>query len=204
MTSTVSPLSQLLIGAAEDSGSLAYHQVIDHAEARLKHLVRQMFSQFSRLRRWEESDDILQEAAVRLHASLREVKPLDSRQFYGLATLQIRRTLLDLARRYYGQEGLGRRHQSDPNFQPQASTRESRADLSPAPQSLAEWTEFHESVGCLPADEREVFEAIYYSGATYREASELFGVTRRTVIRRMNRARIKLAQLLYLDVSSME
>ena len=42
------------------------------------------------------------------------------------------------------------------------------ADVSDKPQSLAEWTEFHEAVHRLPNAELEVIGAVFYGGVTRR------------------------------------
>ena len=65
------------------------------------------------MKRWSETDDVLQNAMLRLHRSLAEIQPECPSQFYGLAATQIRRELIDLARHYYGAQGIGARHHTD-------------------------------------------------------------------------------------------
>ena len=55
----------------------------------------------------EQTDDVLQNAVVRLLRALEEVRPPSVRAFFGLAATQMRRELLDLARRYQGRGGPG-------------------------------------------------------------------------------------------------
>src|SRR5690349_10324078 len=86
--------------------------LLEHACERLQRLARKMLKGFAGVQRWEQTDDVLQNALVRLWTSLQHVRPRSVREFYGLATLQIRRELLDLARHYYGPEGLGAQHAS--------------------------------------------------------------------------------------------
>ena len=71
-----------------------------------------MFRNYPHLRRWEQTDDVFQTAALKLHRSLAEVKPESVRQFFGLAATQIRRTLIDLARHHYGPEGSAANQES--------------------------------------------------------------------------------------------
>ena len=66
-----------------------------------------MLQNYRRLKRWEETDDICQTAMIRLSRALSSrLLPL-LENFYRLATLQIRRELIDMSRRYYGPEGEG-------------------------------------------------------------------------------------------------
>jgi RNA polymerase sigma-70 factor (ECF subfamily) len=48
----------------------------------------------------------------------------------------------------------------------------------------------------LPEDEREVFDLVRIQGLTYAEAAGLIGVSMKTVQRRLNRARLLLAEQL--------
>lgn len=192
MASPESQLSHLLAHAAHEGGECAFDRVIEAAQQRFVQLTRRMLRNYPHLQRWEATDDVVQEAAVRLYRSLDETRPSTTAEFFGLAALQIRRTIIDLARHHFGPQGNARRHRSDPmlmlghHFNP--------VDLSDEPQSLAEWTAFHEAVDRLPNDERTVFEAVFYGGMTYAETASLTGVTRRTVIRRMNCARLRLTR----------
>jgi RNA polymerase sigma-70 factor (ECF subfamily) len=165
---------------------------------RLGQLTRTMLKDYQRLKRWEETDDILQNALVRLCRALRQVAPVSLRDFYRLATLQIRRELIDLARHYYGPEGRGRRHETNAE---ESSSRAShprfeQADESLGPSQLALWTEFHQQVNGLPEEEREVFDLVWYQGLSHIEAAEVLNVSARTVKRRWQAACLKLHDVL--------
>src|SRR5438034_9462785 len=62
----------------------------------LERLARKMLQQYPRVRRWEETGDVLQNALLRLFRALKTVRPDSARAFFGLAAEQIRRELLDL------------------------------------------------------------------------------------------------------------
>lgn len=179
---------QALLDQAGQGDKLAYGELLSMASTRLHKLARKMLRNFPRLKRWEQTDDVFQTAAMRLHRSLSEVKPESVRQFFGLAATQIRRTLIDLARHHYGPEGQGARHESGAE-----NERDSEAD---APETLASWAEFHEQVDRLPEDEREVFQLLWYAGATQQEAAEFLEISERTVLRRYCRARLQLRNAL--------
>lgn len=132
------------------------------------------------VRRWEQTDDVFQDAMIRLYKALVDVTPESLRHFYNLAGQQIRRELLDLARRH-GRKEVQRELPDDPD----------------EPSTLAEWTEFHHQAESLPQDEREVFSLLWYEELTQEEAADVLGVSRRTVIRRWQAARIKLHRAIH-------
>jgi len=154
---------------------------------RLERLARKMLKGYPSVRRWADTGDVLQNATLRLLRALESVRPDSVRGFFGLAAEQLRRELLDLARHFYGPEGVGANHAS----------RAASADGGPAPEppdrgdapgELERWTAFHQGVACLPAEEREVVDLIFYHGWTQARVAELLQVTVRTVQRRWQSA----------------
>lgn len=185
-----SPANTMQLQALLDQGDeAAYGELLSIASTRLHKLARKMLRDFPRLRRWEQTDDVFQTAALRLHRSLSEVKPESVKQFFGLAATQIRRTLIDLARHHYGPEGQAAKHESGTNSDHKGNT--------DSPENLASWADFHEQVESLPNDEREVFQLLWYSGTTQREAAELLDISERTVLRRYYRAKLSLRDALH-------
>jgi RNA polymerase sigma-70 factor (ECF subfamily) len=173
----------------------AREDLIRAACGRLSDLTRAMLKDFRRLRRWEETDDILQSALIRLHRALGAIVPETPRDFYRLATAQIRRELIDLARHYYGPQGPARQHESATpidNGGQEKSAAFVIQDTSLEPHQLAIWTEFHQQVDSLPAEEQEVFDLIWYQGLQQIEAAEVLEVSARTVLRRWQSACLKL------------
>jgi RNA polymerase sigma-70 factor (ECF subfamily) len=165
---------------------------------RLRNLARKMLRGFPKVHRWEQTDDVLQNAAVRLHRVLQQITVETSRDFFRLAALNIRRELLDLAKHHYGPEGQGAHHGTwGPG---ESATTADPADLSREPSRLAAWTEFHEQIGALPDEEREVFDLLWYQGLSQAEAAELLGVSERTVKRRWQTARFQLHKALQGEV----
>ncbi|MEO2017872.1 MAG: ECF-type sigma factor, partial [Fuerstiella sp.] len=75
--------------------------LIDHTYDRLRLLAAKMLSGFPGVRRWEETDDVLQRALIRLCDSLDHVEVDDIDGFFRFAATQMRRELIDLARHYY-------------------------------------------------------------------------------------------------------
>jgi len=108
--------------------------------------------------------------------------------------------LLDLAKHYYGPLGQGARHASWDAGKSTGTGDDSApvdaADVSSEPSRLAAWGEFHEQIGALPEEEREVFDLLWYQGLSQAEAAELLGVSERTVKRRWQQARLELHEAL--------
>jgi RNA polymerase sigma-70 factor (ECF subfamily) len=134
---------------------------------------------FRRIKRWEETDDVLQNAAVRLLRAVEAVPPSSVREFFTLSALQIRRELLDLARKY------------DPSLPPPRSIEENNdsphlhdGTTTLEPGRLAIWAEFHRQVEALPPEEQEVFDLLWYQGQTQAEAAQVLNVALATVKRR--------------------
>jgi len=158
-----------------------------------------MLRKYPSVRRWEDTDDVLQMALLRLHRSLSEVRPESTRQFFGLAVTMIRRQLIDLSRHYLGKLGLGANYDSrgggraaDDSGGPLVTA----AGMTECPENLEYWTAFHEAVEALPADEREVVSLIWYGGMSKQDLAETLNINRKTVTRRLARARLLLHECL--------
>ncbi len=149
------------------------------------------YSSFPRVGRWSQTDDVLQNAMIRLHRSLAEVKPESPRQFYGLAGTQIRRELIDLARKFAGAEGIGANHDTDDGERISKSP-----DTDYEPDSLEHWSEFHFAVEQLPEDQQAVVGLLWYGGMSQPKAAKVLGVSLATVKRRWQAARLQLSETL--------
>jgi RNA polymerase sigma factor (sigma-70 family) len=156
---------------------------------RLERLARSMLRGFPNVKRWVDTEDVVQSALMRLLRTLRAVRPESTRDFANLAALHIRRELLDLTRHFRTLTKRG--------------VQEGNADLlaqAPVPAGLDDdldlWAAFHEQVGQLPVKEREVVSLWFYHGWTQPQMAELFQVDERTVRRRWRAACLRLAEVL--------
>jgi RNA polymerase sigma-70 factor (ECF subfamily) len=182
--------------AGDDSARAA---LLDCACERLARLARKMLKGYPGVGRWEQTDDVLQNALIRLDRALKAVTPPTARDFFRLAAAQIRRELIDLARRYSGPEGLAARHSSQA-----AATELSESPADPGepsdtthdPSRLAGWTEFHRRIEDLADEDREVFDLLWYQGLTQAEAASVLGISERQVNRRWIAARLELSDAL--------
>lgn len=168
----------------------ALDELLRHVGRRLEQLARHLLRAHPAVQRWAETADVLQGALLRLTRALEDVRPTSVSAFFALASQQIRRELIDLARHYYGPHGLGAHHRSDPRTP-------ERADRSHDPDALAEWSAVHEQIDRLADEERAVVELLFYQGLTQVDAAEILQVTVRTVQRRWNAALLQLHHALH-------
>lgn len=174
----------------------ARNELVNGVVSQMERLARRMLRGFPNVARWADTDDVLQNALVRLLKRLEKVEPESLRGFLALAAVEIRRELLDLARHFYGPHGLGTHYRgplipadsNNPGQEPAAPTDD--------PAELEAWTRFHEEVEKLPDVEREVIGLIVYHGWTQVQVAELFGVTDRTVRTWWQLALLKLRAVL--------
>ena len=180
-------------------------ELLTCAQERLLRLVRQMKRDYPSVGRWEESDDILQNTLIRLQRALESVRPKDARHFLRISAQHIRWELQDLARKYQGPHGLGRRCKASlpvgsPSSESPGAAWEPGTETD-NPARVARWTELHEQIDELPDKLREVFELVFYQGLPQTEVADLLGVSTKTVNQRWIKARLALKTA--LDDASM-
>lgn len=169
----------------------AREELLSHSRARLCALTHRMLWRFPNVRRWEETDDILQQTLVRLDLMLDRIEVKSTRDFLRLAATNIRRLLIDYARHYGGPHGLGANHATPAGDD---SVDRAPAQVAPEAEAMLGWSEFHERVDTLPDDEAEAFELLWYHELTQEEAAELLGLSVSTVKRRWQSARVRLME----------
>src|SRR5262249_17065342 len=130
-----------------------------------------------------ETDELLGCLVAALLTALHATRPAGVRQFFALACQHMRWQLNDLARRRDDRPAAG--------GLPEAG--------GPAPPSTGscltpDGRRVLETIEGLPEDEREVFDLVGIQGLTHPEAAAVVGVSEKTVQRRLNRARLLLAE----------
>jgi RNA polymerase sigma-70 factor (ECF subfamily) len=133
-----------------------------------------------------ETDDLLGGVVAGLLKALREIRPQTVRQFFALANQHMRWQLNDLARRLDNRPPVGVLAESGVAAPPSSTG----SGLTPNGRRMLG------AIECLPEDEREVFDLVRIQGLTHTEAAEVVGVSEKTVQRRLNRARLLLAEQL--------
>jgi RNA polymerase sigma-70 factor (ECF subfamily) len=189
---------QLCLDRLKGGDAAARDDLIRAAADRMLLLTRQMLRRYSTVARWEQTDDVCQNALVRMCRALEQVVPPTPLDFFKFASAQVRRELIDLARHYYGPQGRGRNHASvgpgeDGKGGPLTNAPGAEQD---DPARLALWTEFHTHADTLPEEEKAVFDLIWYQGMPQEEAAEVLGVSVRTVKTRWRNARLALHEKL--------
>ncbi len=186
---------QGIIDLASAGDAAAWAELLAHACERLRRLARKMLKGFPDLRRWEATDDLLQNAMLRLHRALAEARPKSVRHFFNLAAVQMRRELLDLADRHFGPEGVGTNHHTDGPCPPgdgDGGVLDRQPAVADEPSTMEGWSEFHARIEALPDEEREVVGLLWYEGLAQEDAAAVLGVSVRTVKRRWQSARLLL------------
>jgi len=169
-------------------------QLLTQSNSALLRLTRHMFHGFPGLMRWEQTDDIFQNAMIRLHRAMADVKIHSEKHFFNLAAVQIRRELLDLVKKYKAKCSFAVHHHTD-------SLNPNRVGGKVAQQTtpecdLEKWTEFHQLVEHMPAEEKDVVDLLWYQGLEQDQAAKILGISIRTLRRRWQAARIKLFEVL--------
>jgi RNA polymerase sigma-70 factor (ECF subfamily) len=133
-----------------------------------------------------EPDELLGDVVAGLLTALRTTRPPTVRRFFALANQHMRWQLNDLARR------LDER----PAAAALAESGIAAAPASTASRLSPDGLRMLEVIEGLPEDEREVFDLVGIQGLTHAEAATVVGVSEKTVQRRLNRARLLLAERL--------
>lgn len=177
----------------------ARDQLMALACDRMRSIAHRMLRRFPNVRRWEETDDVLQNAALRLYRALGQIVPNDARGFLGLAALQIRRELLDLARKHAADGAYAANHET--NYYRHGNDLDAKidgaADPKHEPDRIARWTRLHEAAAALPDEEREVFHLVWYLGLTQAAAAKALGCSTRTIKRRWEAVKTLMAKALH-------
>ncbi|MCG6157745.1 RNA polymerase sigma factor [Rubinisphaera margarita] len=177
--------------------SLARGELLNLTCERLLRLTHHIKQSYPSVARWEQTDDILQTASMKLYEALHNVELNDARHFFRLAAKKIRETLLDLARHYQGPMGVGANHATmppTPADQSQGPSLLEAGELTCDPRRVAEWTEMHKVIESLPDESKEMFDLLWYHEMSQEEAASIIGISVRQVKRRWRDAKLLLAE----------
>jgi RNA polymerase sigma factor (sigma-70 family) len=133
-----------------------------------------------------ETDELLDGVVAGLITALRKVQPQTVRQFFALANQHMRWQLNDLARLLDKRPGLVAFPESGALAPPESS--ESCLSQDARRMLMA--------IESLPQEDREVFELVRIQGLSNPETAAVVGVSVKTIQRRLNRARLLLAEQL--------
>ena len=164
-------------------GDLAVRdRILELCSDRLRTLAHRMLGRFPGVRRFDDTDDVFQGAALRLHRALGQMA-LDRqspRSMMALAATQIHRELIDLARRNAGPTSYAANHGT--NVAHGSESGRYFVDHAETPDDpLDRWELFHAAVDRLDPRQKETFHLVWYMGADQKTIARLLGCSERTV-----------------------
>ncbi len=161
----------------------ARDRVIELCADRLRSLAHRMLGQFPSVRRYDDTDDVFQGAAMRLHRALGQMAATGEppRELMALAATQIHRELVDLARRNARAGSYAANHDTNVVASADGPPRFLVDDVAAADVPLDRWEQFHAAIAALPDRLREVFQLVWYLGADQRTIAGMLGCSERTV-----------------------
>jgi RNA polymerase sigma-70 factor (ECF subfamily) len=163
--------------AAGDEAALG--DLLAHFQHRLRVLAGAKLAQFPKVAPHYETDDVVQQASMRLVRAIRETKPDSPARFWGLVATCIRRELIDLKRKVVGSQGDAKNLYANRPGDPEQhdALLVGRPDTESGPMTNLADEEFHAKADELPEPERSVFRLRYYNRHTHREVGELLGLS---------------------------
>jgi RNA polymerase sigma-70 factor (ECF subfamily) len=188
---TTAVIQRYLDALSEDTASEpAVRELLERAVGRLRLLCATLLHKsYPRLTRPPvnlETDELLGGVVAGFLAALRATCPRTVRQFFGLAAQHMRWQLNDLARRLDERPAVAVLAESGVAAPPESAA----SCLTPDGRRMLG------EIDRLPEDEREAFDLVRIQGLTRLEAAGVIGVSEKTVQRRLNRARLLLAERL--------
>lgn len=188
------------LGRLAAGDSSARDRILEILNDRLRLLAHRLLGKFAGVRRWDTTDDVAQNAAVRLHRALADTVPDSPRGLFGLMATQIQRELIDLARKHAGPQSWASNH--DTNAGPSDQGSPCRVDEASGPDEsrdeipIERWEDFHAAIEKLPGDLREVFRMVWYLGLDRESAAKAMGCSVRTLGRMWQEARERVGRAL--------
>lgn len=174
----------------------ATHDLYLHCAARFRKLARKMLRKFPVVQRWEQTDDVLQAALLRLQKALVATKVTRSNDLARLASTMIRRELIDLSRHYQGLRNMNGRHHTP---HPHDALTHEPADSRDLETNLHLWEQFHQAIHTLTDEHQQLFDYLWYQGMSKSAVSKLNGESLSTVKRRWQEARLALIAIIGSD-----
>jgi RNA polymerase sigma factor (sigma-70 family) len=167
----------------------ARDSIVALCQTRLRLLVQRMLHRFPGVRRWEQTDDVCQDVSLELWKALGSM-PLDSpAAVLKIAYTKVKRKLIDRARKYAGPLSDAANHATDLPQEGGRGEMLHRHAVDRSRDGLDRWTAFQNAIESLPSDEQEVFQLVWFLGATQKEIADVMGTSPSTVKRLWQRAR---------------
>lgn len=185
-TASLEQMIAALSSGDDGAASRARGELAGLAIDRMRVIAHRMLGGAGRVHRWEETDDVVQGALLRLHRALGAVVLKDVQHFLRLAALQVRRELIDLARRHSNPESFAARHETNsfPDVSDSQKVDQAPDHIADTADNVADWSRFHAIAAALPGELRQMFDMVWYLGLSQEEIAQLLNCSTRTVRRR--------------------
>lgn len=180
----------------------AKNDLLDHAQQQLVRMARKMLhgeSDFAVVRRWEQTDDVVQGSLIRLFRTIDNLPINSPRDFFKLAATNIRWELKSLRDKYLANKSPARHHHTDAPAalaEGQAPIDRVLAGIAAPPDSFAAISEFLDAIETLTDDDRELLDLRLVHGLSRQEAADHLGLTLATFKRRYSAASDRLGEAL--------
>jgi RNA polymerase sigma factor (sigma-70 family) len=174
----------------------AEHDLWTACRARMMFLASRLLESAPLVHRHEATDDLVQNASLRLVEALKAT-PIDSdRHLLNLAAKKVREEFIDTLRRLSGPRSPVRHQATNSGRGPDGERIDLAAQaVAPEMTSATEsdrWQRFHAAVGGLPEDEQEVFHMAWYVGAEQKDIAAACCCSESTVKRLWKAAKSKV------------
>ena len=189
---------QSILDRIRSGDESSVQQLFDVTMERLRKLAKKIGGNIPSIKRFEQTDDLLQNAMVRLWKAFERHHPATPLDYYRLASAIIRRELIDMSRKHFGPRGMGANIAQSAIMNPDGhqSPVDAHGDETNEPASLGRWTEFHEYVEKLNEETKTLFDLLWYQGLSLGDAALITGSSERTLRRKWKSARLELYEKL--------
>jgi DNA-directed RNA polymerase specialized sigma24 family protein len=163
------------VGRFNAGDPAAKNDLIGHVRHRLTVLTRRQLrgsGGFTQVARWNETDDVVQEACVQLSRTLQQ-EPINSGDhFLRLAALHIKRALLNMHAHVNTQSHYSARLERD-LARSDDRGEDGRLTMAPArTDALFRWDKFLDRFKTLSAEQRQMLDDVFFNGCTQQEAAD--------------------------------
>lgn len=176
------PLDEVL--RAHRAGDVkAAGMLVEYCHDRVSWLAERLLPNFARVARHERPSDVAQEALMSLWKSLSTTKPESDRHLLLLAGKKVREALLDLARKQAGKRHGIDHQETQGDVSPEQHAAIAAVDDVTGPDTLDDWSRFHQAIDNLPENERDVALLKWFMNAKDETIAALLGVSESTTQR---------------------
>lgn len=179
--------------ARDELLKIASEQLYRHASNRLRH-------KYSRVGRFQDTGDVMQEALIKLNQALKSVDLSDAKHFFCLSAKQINWVLLNMQERHDKSGVFGRGHQTNPGAgvsgTAHADLVEGLADTTASAKQREQREHLLSGIEKLKPELRDAMLLRTIYEMTPDEIAAVLGVTRRSVDRYIAEALVQLSKIL--------